>query len=176
MVICDEEKIILSICAQYGGSTHDSFVWRQSAEKLVLESGRSSDHKNGWLLGDSGYPLEPWLMTPYRNPPPGSAASNFNFVHAQARSNVEQSIGMLKGRWRILMEERKSRYSPEKVATIINVCAALHNICIHFGVPFNEHFAPPDDSRLHLDYDNSVSSVLRKQAEKIRNNIKTNLI
>lgn len=74
------------------------------------------------------------------------------------------------------MEERKSRYSPEKVATIINVCAALQNICIHYRVPFNENYAPPDDPLLHLDYDNSVSSVLSKQAEKIRNNIKNALI
>lgn len=176
MVICDEEKRILSICAQYGGSSHDSFVWRQSPEKFLLESGRRNNNKNGWLLGDSGYPLEPWLMTPFRNPPAGSAEANFNFVHAQARSNVEQCIGILKGRWRVLMEERRSRYSPERVGTIVNVCAALHNICIHFRVPFTGIIAPPDDSQLHHDYDNSVSCVFRKQAEKIRHNLKNNLV
>lgn len=87
-----------------------------------------------YFLGDSGYPLEPWLLTPYRNPQEGSMESHFNDIHSQARCVVERTIGILKARWKILCHDKLSRYLPEKIASFTNVCAALHNICIHFKV------------------------------------------
>lgn len=64
-------------------------------------------------------------------------------------------FGILKQRFRCLLFSRQLHYSPDKVARIANVCCALHNICIHFNVPFkenvrNKHFQPqpeiiPDD-------------------------------
>ncbi|RZC42826.1 DDE Tnp 4 domain containing protein, partial [Asbolus verrucosus] len=46
---------------EYPGSNHDSFIWRNSAVREALAEGTFSE---GWLIGDSGYPQEPWLMTP----------------------------------------------------------------------------------------------------------------
>lgn len=90
------------------------------------------------------------MITPYRNPELNSPESAFNEIHSSARSLVERAIGVFKGRWRILLNERKSRYTPIKVGKISNVCAALHNICIanrlevHFDIP------PPDDPNLSI--------------------------
>lgn len=45
------------------------------------------DHE--WLLGDSGYPLEPQLLTPFSHPFGGSPESKYNEKFNSARSVVE---------------------------------------------------------------------------------------
>lgn len=87
------------------------------------------DH-NTWLIGDSGYPLQPWLLTPFHNPAPNTRESRFNNAHIQARNCIERCNGVLKSRFRCLLKERVLRYSPVKVGKIVNSCAILHNICI----------------------------------------------
>lgn len=54
---------------------------------------------NFWLLGDSGYALQPWLLTPYWNPT-NQFEERFNKRHKKCRSLVERTIGLLKGRFR----------------------------------------------------------------------------
>ena len=44
----------------------------------------------GMLLGDSGYPLKKWLMTPYLNPS-NRAEEKFNYALCSTRSAVERS-------------------------------------------------------------------------------------
>ncbi|KAJ8953857.1 hypothetical protein NQ314_007197 [Rhamnusium bicolor] len=58
-------------------------------------------HNNGelsWLIGDSGYPLQPFLMVPFQNPQEDSPQHRFNFAHIRARNCVERCIGILKMR------------------------------------------------------------------------------
>lgn len=47
-----------------------------------------------WLLGDSGYPLEPWLLTPLPNPQNDSEI-RYNVLHRQLRVKVENVIGKI---------------------------------------------------------------------------------
>jgi hypothetical protein len=54
---------------------------------------------NGWLLGDSGYPLKKWLITPVSNPS-NQQEVNFNLAHTQTRNTVERAFGVLKSRFR----------------------------------------------------------------------------
>ena len=63
--ICNGEMIFTNCFARYPGSFHDSRIWRNSAVREFLES---VNMEHCWLLGDSGYPLEPWLLTPIINP------------------------------------------------------------------------------------------------------------
>ncbi|CAB4000377.1 nuclease HARBI1 [Paramuricea clavata] len=55
----------LNVVAKWPGATHDSHIFRTSAIGLALEGATLDD---GVLLGDSGYPCLPYLMTPYNNP------------------------------------------------------------------------------------------------------------
>uniref|UniRef100_A0A1A9X3N7 DDE Tnp4 domain-containing protein n=1 Tax=Glossina brevipalpis TaxID=37001 RepID=A0A1A9X3N7_9MUSC len=140
MIICDHEMKFMTVNFKFPGSSYDSYVWQHSAERAFLED-QWDISNNSWILGGSGYPLEPWLMTPYRSPT-DSIEKHYNDVHSKARSIVERCIGVYKNRWRVLMDERKTRYDPDKLAKFANVCAALHNICIHYRVE-DEYSNPP---------------------------------
>lgn len=85
---------------------------------------------SSWLIGDSGYPQEPFLMTPILNALPGSPQERYNNAHCLARNCVERCIGVLKMRFRCINGERELRYNPRTVGSIINTCAVLHNMCL----------------------------------------------
>ncbi|CAG9133872.1 unnamed protein product [Plutella xylostella] len=104
-MVCDHECRILSINPKFGGASHDAFVWENSQINTLMQT----LHRNGessWLLGDSGYPQRPWLMTPYNNPAPGSAAESYNAAHSRARVLIENTFGRLKNRWRCVCKDR----------------------------------------------------------------------
>lgn len=118
---------ILNVNARYPGSTHDSFVWKSSIASAHMEDEHEIDpDTNQYLLGDSGYPLQPWLMTPVPNPRT-DAEQNYNLIHSQTRNKVERCIGVLKTRFRCLIHENKLRYNHKKSANIIYSCVILHN-------------------------------------------------
>lgn len=73
-------------------------------------------------------------MTPYRSTATGSAEAIYNMKHAKARNIVERTIGVLKNRFRCLLGARQLHYTPAKAIKIVNVCAALNNICIQYGL------------------------------------------
>ncbi|XP_055849667.1 putative nuclease HARBI1 [Episyrphus balteatus] len=141
MIICDHELKINAINCRNGGTVTDAFVWTHCDEREYLEEQfvlNENQDQDCWLLGDAAYSLEPWCITPYRNAAPGSPEERFNKVHSEAYSITQKTIKILKNRWQILLgqHEKLSRYDPERMARFINVCAALHNICIKFKVPF----------------------------------------
>ena len=54
---------------------------------------------NQIIPGDSGYPLEPFLMTPVRNATT-AAEEQHNIAHTKTRVTIEQTFGILKSRFR----------------------------------------------------------------------------
>ncbi|KAM7301324.1 putative nuclease HARBI1 isoform X1 [Ixodes scapularis] len=83
------------------------------------------------MLRDSGYPLEPWLITPVPgNHATSTACGRFNKAHSSIRSVVERCIGLLKNRFRCLQRHRALYYHPSTATAIISACAVLHNICL----------------------------------------------
>ncbi|KAJ8913404.1 hypothetical protein NQ315_008797 [Exocentrus adspersus] len=126
--VCDSNLKILSIFSRYAGATHDSYIWRNSMVHEELRRCFINGDHNSWLLGDSGYPQQPWLMVPIQNALPNSPEDRYNHRHTATRNCIERCIGVLKSRFRCLLEH-KLHYSPENVGTIMNTCATLHNIC-----------------------------------------------
>lgn len=99
--IFDHDGLIININARYPGSCHDSYVWANSKILSAFQTEFNGvENQKFWLLGDSGYPLQPWLMTPFRAP----ASDNeilFNNLHTRIRSGVERNIGEWKNRFRL---------------------------------------------------------------------------
>ena len=64
-LICDLELRIFNVNARFGGSTHDAFIWKRSQVRRFLKQRYDNGNRNTYLLGDGGYPTEPWLLVPY---------------------------------------------------------------------------------------------------------------
>lgn len=140
--ICDTDLLILNVNARFPGCTHDSFIWRQSTAQAFLQRKFENGTRSTWLLGDSGYPQQPWLMTPVQGALPNTPEGRYNIAHCIGRNHIERLNGVLKTRFRCLLGERKLRYAPAKVGFIINTCSILHNMCIKARIAFDEPAVP----------------------------------
>uniref|UniRef100_UPI00398EE84B putative nuclease HARBI1 n=1 Tax=Pristiophorus japonicus TaxID=55135 RepID=UPI00398EE84B len=97
-LVCDHNRKIMHVDARYPGSTHDSFILRQSSLPHVFTG--PNEH-NDWLLGDKGYALSTLLMTPLRNPiTDGQVAYNESLT--ATRVIIKHTFGILKQRFRCL--------------------------------------------------------------------------
>nr|XP_046271742.1 putative nuclease HARBI1 [Scatophagus argus] len=106
------------------GSTHDARMLSESGLRQLFEGHYVP--ANCHLLGDSGYPCKPWLLTPYLQPHQGPQL-NYNRAHKRTRAVVERGIGQMKRLFHVLHGE--VWLTPDKVCKVIVACAILHNIC-----------------------------------------------
>ena len=136
-----------NIVARWPGSTHDSFVLRTSRIGQQLEA-QPPSLENGLLLGDSGYPCKPYLMTPYLHPTTAKQ-EGYNKAHVSTRVAVEQAFGWWKRRFHVLHSE--IRMKPEKTCLVIGACAVLHNIAIQRNEPI-DHQVQADEQPAVVAY------------------------
>jgi len=84
-----------------------------------------------YFVGDSAYPLGPWLQKPFPEATRDRDEIAFNKELTAARVSVECAFGILKSRWRILGKRLDSSINfAVKTAT---ARAVLHNFCIMNG-------------------------------------------
>ncbi|XP_015039900.2 putative nuclease HARBI1 [Drosophila pseudoobscura] len=133
MVLCNYNMEILAIDATHPGSCNDSFIWNYSSAKEYL----SKNFNDKFVLADSGYALETFVLTPYKSAEIGTHQHRFNVKHSEALQIMGRTIGELKSRFRCL--QRTLTYQPIFCCQIINVCCALHNICRRRNVPIGEN-------------------------------------
>jgi len=156
---------IRAVDARYPGSSHDAFVWSVSNARQYYLGQYESGDRSFRLLGDCGYGIEPFLLTPYRDPTYNSREYKFNIAHSSARNVVERTIGVLKSRFRCLLGTL--HYKPEKVVKIINVCCGLHNICRDYNVQHNVEEIIDDFHELSEDNESPPAS--RRTKDRGRN-------
>lgn len=141
LIVCDSDLKILYADARYPGSVHDAAIWQVSSLKQTL---KSSHNRNSWLLGDSGYPIEPWLLTPFANPV-SITEKQYNKMHAKARNVIERCFGVLKSRFRCVHRYKTLYYDPLMASNIIYATCTLHNLCCNMNDQFNETEETIDD-------------------------------
>ncbi|KAI4896465.1 hypothetical protein NFI96_009634, partial [Prochilodus magdalenae] len=135
-VVCDYQGLFTDIVAKWPGSTHDAFMWANSALCRVAEGG---GFEGCWLLGDSGYPLRPCLLTPIQQPNT-EAEERYNSAHTRTRAVVERAIGLWKQRFRCLSKSAGGlQLNPTKSCAVVVVTALLHNTALRANVQL------PDD-------------------------------
>jgi hypothetical protein len=117
---CDAQERFTSIDANWPGSVHDSRIWKNSDVGRLMANSRGDGH----LLGDEGYGVAPWLMTPYGNPVQPHERT-FNRIHKKERAVIERCFGQQKKRFPILQGQVRLRI--QKVPSVVVACCVLHN-------------------------------------------------
>ncbi|XP_063077094.1 putative nuclease HARBI1 [Engraulis encrasicolus] len=143
-VVCDGRGVFTDIVAKWPDGTHDAFMWANSGLCQVAEGG---DFGGCWLLGDSGYPLRPFLLTPHQQPNT-DAEARFNGAQSTTRAIVERSIGVWKQRFRCVSKTAGGvQLNPTKCCSVVVVTALLHNMALRANVPL------PEGEEMALDPD-----------------------
>lgn len=88
--MCDADFLIINQVCNMPGSVHDARILRESAIFQAFEGPNKPLH--GIVLGDSGYMIRAWLLTPYPNPQ-SEAQERYNFAHSSTRTTIERCIG-----------------------------------------------------------------------------------
>lgn len=88
-----------------------------------------------YVLGDSCFPLLPWLLTPYNRVNEedsfGSAERAFNCAHESAMGLVRDAFRRLRATWRLLAASRKwKRECVEYLPFVVVAGCLLHNFLV----------------------------------------------
>ncbi|XP_020225759.1 protein ALP1-like [Cajanus cajan] len=137
--IVDPDLRFRDIVTGWPGSVSDEHVLRSSSFfKLVEEGKRLSGGKKTlpdgtvvreYIIGDTGFPLLPWLLTPYEGKGLSTVQVEFNKRVVETQMVAKKALARLKEMWSII---QGVMWKPDKhkLPRIILVCCILHNIVI----------------------------------------------
>ena len=129
--IVDDKKRVIWLSYKHKGGSHDSSCFSHTELYKHLHSIKDKLYRMGYfLLGDSAYALESFILVPYDGPRPQSAEDDFNFYHSSARITVECAFGEIDLRWGIFWKRLKC--SLENAAIIIEGSMRLHNFLVDY--------------------------------------------
>ncbi|XP_030852506.1 putative nuclease HARBI1 [Strongylocentrotus purpuratus] len=151
-LMCTTRFKITNVVARWPGSTHDSRILTHSNIAADFEAGR----KEGVIIGDSGYPLKPWLITPIQNPQT-PAEYAYNRAHPRTRVFIEQVNGQIKAKFPCLAVGL--RVAPKHACRTIVACAVLFNMAKEMGEPQDYFVQPPPDPADINDYQGQPGAV-----------------
>ena len=129
--IVDHRKKVRWVSYLHKGASHDSSCFRDTELYNKLNNMKDYLYEHGlFILGDSAYTLESFLLCPYLQPTPKSAEDAFNFYHSSARITVECAFGEIDLRWGIFW--KRMMCSLEHAALIIEGAMCLHNFLVDY--------------------------------------------
>ncbi|XP_050056248.1 putative nuclease HARBI1 [Aphis gossypii] len=173
--ICDSKKRFLDAFTGPPGKIHDARVLKLSG---VLDWLPRLCNEKYYLLGDGAYPLRQWLITPYRNIGHFTESQkHFNKKFSATRVKIENTFGLLKGRFRQLTQI--DMHEVNKITKFIICCCVMHNLCIYNDDLINYNEYDNEEVIMTDEYvqDITVTDVQLKLAgESKRNNLKEYLL
>ncbi|XP_039306037.1 protein ANTAGONIST OF LIKE HETEROCHROMATIN PROTEIN 1-like [Solenopsis invicta] len=87
--------------------------------------------ENSHLLGDAAYGIQKYVIVPFKdNGHLTNAQITYNIHLSQARMMIERAIGLLKGRFRSLLDKLPMTRT-DLIPKYIVACCILHNICLN---------------------------------------------
>lgn len=152
-VVADHKKIFWDVCVKGPGGYDDATHFRDSLlynrlisrdvewDKTVNVRGQAM---MPFIVGDWCFPLLSFLLTPFSYNRMGSPAQNaFDEALMKGRKAVEEAIGLLKGRWKVLQDVNVGlHHAPQTIVA----CCVLHNLCQIAREPEPEMWKEPEEN------------------------------
>lgn len=165
---CDGKEMFTSVDAQWPGSVHDSRILKRSN----IFGKMRKRQQNGLILGDEGYGITPWLLTPYRNPTTPQEIA-YNTLHKRERVIIERCFGQLKRRFPVL--QHQIRLNIDKIPSVIVSAVVLHNVAKYLNDQLpndEEEVAAEDHDGEEVVEDNDELNNDRQRGQQRREEIK----
>lgn len=123
--VCDDRLLFRHVWVGPPGSAADAQIL---ADSQFSAGAAITIPQNYHLLGDAGYPLHLWLMTPYKHGHGRRLTEEqqkWNKELSFTRSSIERAFGLVKDRWQLLrnLQVRKQ----ESIRELIRCAFILHN-------------------------------------------------
>lgn len=183
--LVDSEGRFLDVSAGWPSTMKPESIFRQS--KLYLGVEESQDLLNGpvhelsdgnslpqYILGDSCFPLLPWLLTPYvrsnEEESFGTLEKAFNSAHTRAMGLVGTAFARVRARWQLLSRQWKEECMEFLPFVVVTGCL-LHNFLMKCSEPL------PDDNVECLKEEELpvFEGQVNESGEKIRDALATHL-
>jgi hypothetical protein len=133
-----------------------------NGSKLKVSSGSEIGE---YIIGDAGYPLLPWLITPYEEEDLPYYKVEFNRRHSTATTVAVRALATLKDTWKFLHGQAWRPQNMKDLRKAVHVCYMLHNLVIDM----EEGFLPT----AHLKY--PLRKVSDEDAASVRDILSENL-
>ncbi|KAL6204108.1 hypothetical protein ACLB2K_021377 [Fragaria x ananassa] len=137
--VVDPDMRFRNIVTGWPGSLSDDIVLQSSGFFKLCEEGTYLNGKEmvlsegtevrEYIVGDSGFPLLEWLMTPYQGTKLSDDKAEFNKRLSATQMVARRAFVRLKERWKLI---QGAMWLPDKnkLPRIILACCILHNIII----------------------------------------------
>lgn len=175
--IVDPDMRFRDVIVGYPGSLSDALVLQNSSFYKLSEEGKRLNGKKielqegmelgEYIIGNSGFPLLSWLLTPYQNALSDHQAE-FNKRHSETQVVAQIALARLKEMWRII---HGVMWLPDKnrLPRIIFVCCLLHNIVIDMEDKGVDEL--PSSHRHDTDYRQQICETVNKTGIAVRDNL-----
>ena len=111
----DDKKCVLWVSYYHKGGSHDSSSFRGTKLYSHLQNIASSLVQKGFfIIGDSAYCIESFIIPPFDNALPRTAEDDFNFYHSSAQITVECAFGEIDLRWGIFWKRLRPVLTVDK--------------------------------------------------------------
>ncbi|XP_052192789.1 protein ALP1-like [Diospyros lotus] len=151
-VVADHKKVFWDVCVKAPGGSDDAAHLRDSTlyDRLISEDivwdrvmNVRGHPVRPYIVGDWCFPLLSFLITPFTWNGTGTPAQNeFDIALMKGRKVVEEAIGLLKGRWKILQDLNVGlNHAPQTIVA----CCVLHNLCQIAREPEPELWKEPEE-------------------------------
>ncbi|KAL0891253.1 hypothetical protein Bca101_015236 [Brassica carinata] len=123
--VVDAEGIFTDVCIGNPGSLADDRILDKSS--LSQQRAARGMLRDGWIVGNGGFPLTDWLLVPYARRNLTWTQHGFNESVGGIQKVATEAFGRLKGRWACL--QKRTEVKLQDLPYVLGACCVLHNVC-----------------------------------------------